>query len=110
MIIRMNPEVSLSLEEMFLKNNKALKMLFKLIKRNLLCTLLYAKMPTMQGCLLGKTILAWSFQFISSPLKDPSKKNNNSKIGINPKGNKIKQEFKQQLSQVEPLSRQVDFP
>lgn len=66
----MNPEVSLSLEEMFLKNNKVLKLLFKLIKRNLLCTLLYKKMHIMQGCVLGKTILAWSFQFISSPLGD----------------------------------------
>lgn len=85
----MSPEVSLSLEDMFLKNNKALQMLFKLIKRNLLCTLLYKKMHIMQGCLLGKTILAWSFQFISSPLKDPSKKKI-SKLGINLKENKDK--------------------
>lgn len=105
----MNPEVSLSLEEMFLKNNKALKMLFKLIKRNLLCTLLNTKMHIMQGCLLGKTILAWSFQFISSALKD-SREKKVCKICIIPKGNKIKQEFQKQLSQVEPLSQQVDIP
>lgn len=54
MIIRMNPEVSLSLEEMFLKNNKALKMLFKLIKRNLLCTLLYKKDAHYARLLIGK--------------------------------------------------------
>ena len=37
-----------------LKNNKTMKMFFKLIKMSLYCILLYTKMQIMQGFLLGK--------------------------------------------------------
>lgn len=50
-----------------------MKMFFKLIKMNLWCTLLYTKMQMMQWLFLGKH-MAWPLMFISSPLKDPSKK------------------------------------
>lgn len=53
MIIRMNTQVYLE-ETDFLKNNKAMKMFFKLIKMNLLCTLLYTKMQIMQGFFWGE--------------------------------------------------------
>lgn len=57
----------------FLKNNKARKMFFKLIKMNLLCTLLYTKMQIMQGFFWEGNTVTWPFVFIATPLKDPSK-------------------------------------
>lgn len=51
----------------FLKNNKAMKMFFKLIKMNLLCTLLYTKMQIMQGSFWGKQ---WLSHSCSSPLPE----------------------------------------